>query len=249
MPAKGGLCSASSLRRALRSGASLTGMVLAVSIALSSCTTGRQGDSRGRDSAEQVPNDLVILLAETKSLSRFLEHDEVRIALECMRKGGVTDLPELPMRATTVTTSDALALLTQDERQSSGGLVDPSPDYWGEITELTSDRSDEFRDLLFGADVEPWAEYELAGQVLEVSVEGCMAASRSQLYGSLRNYLLITYLPQIAEQDARAQADSLSAYRLRLATWVAKNRSVIEEANVVARTSCQREREFGCQSD
>lgn len=69
-------------------------LVVAVCAAMSSCAA----KPRAQLTVPTVPDYLVVLLAETRSIGYFLEHDEMRIALDCMRDNGAADLPSLPRR-------------------------------------------------------------------------------------------------------------------------------------------------------
>lgn len=199
--------------------------------------------------ATELETGLLTQLAETKSISRFLEHDEVRLALDCQRMKGWGDVPEPPTRVPTISAEQSLKLLTLEGSSAGQDAIDPVPDYWGEVNELVSGRSAQFHEALFGGDDESWNEYKLAGQVLGVSSDGCMGTARSQMFGSTRNYLLVTYLPQVAEVEASAGATSLRDYERNLAAWMAQHRSLVDETHGHARDACQRERKFGCMSD
>lgn len=186
---------------------------------------------------------LLIQLAVVRVVGHQLEHDEVRLALACLERSGVDDLPTPPRREPVAAPEAFLQALGYDVTTTTPE-PDP-PDYWGALEARSDEQALAFEEPLLGGD--DWHEAEIAGNVLGAGAQGCMAEARAGLYGDLDGFLLVTFLPQIALAGIEpSTVDSPSERRALARAWAAEHADAIVRAHRLASTACKREGEAGC---
>lgn len=213
----------------------------AMVMALSAC-------SRATDPAQVTAaqaHELAANLASTRAIVLQLEQDEVRLALDCLVDHGYPEVPPPPRLDSEgpEVILDLLGFVTAEVEANAR----ETPDYWGAITRAVDDQPPAFKNQLFGGSDDAWDEFKIAGNVLGTNTDGCIAASRARLYGGLEEFLLVTYLPQIALNEVDVPDTGSAADREAPAlAWVQKHAGLIADAYRLAHNACEREKAFGC---
>lgn len=156
-------------------------------------------------SSEEVPISSGVRAAVLSlgSSNTDLQQAELRLQDRCLKAHGYT-VPGLVSQtsgAPSVNLSGALGLLTVEGARTVGygtligqssALSDPIGAF---VQSLSQSQSDKFNVVYNGGDGAKEESLRIGELVAGASTEGCVAEARKRIYGSISNFLRLTYLP------------------------------------------------------